>query len=74
VQLHIVTCPNYAARFHAQAALPDPVQALAEYRNANTSETRALARDLRLRDRFLELDRRQTAQRARWAAPADLLD
>jgi hypothetical protein len=74
-QLHVLTCPDYLARYAAEpASAPDPATAMAAHQAANTAEQRAMARDGRLRERFVDLDRRQTRQRERWSTPADILD
>lgn len=76
VRLHIMTCPDYLALYLSEPdRCLDPEAEHHRYRTEdNTSEARADRRDLKLQQRFAEMDRRQSTQVDRWKRPKDLLE
>jgi hypothetical protein len=76
VALHVLTCSRYLDLFRQDPArCLDPAAEYERYRTEELNpEARAERRDVRLRDRFAELDRQQAVQADRWRTPPDLLD
>lgn len=75
VRLHVMTCPDYLALHHSEPGRAlDPEAEYERHRTEdNTSEARAERRDLKLRTRFAETQRRQSAQADRFRRPRDIL-
>ncbi len=73
---HILECAEFASLYRSSPErCLDPAAEYERVRNQeDTSETRARARDLRMADRFAELDRRSAVQTARWHKPQDILE
>lgn len=71
-----MTCPDYLALYRREPGRAlDPDAEWNRYRNEDTtSEARAHRRDLTLRRRFAEMERRQSIQANRWHRPKDILE
>lgn len=76
VELHTVQCPAYATLYHQDPVhCPNPAALYRQYQQEHDpSQERATRRDIRLSQRFVELDRAHALHRRRWATPADILD
>lgn len=72
IQIHVTTCPQYLERFRTGTAT-DPAEEFLRQPD-DSAAVRAQARDIRLRNRFAELDHQQRQQQRRWMTPKDPLD
>lgn len=76
VRIHVLMCPAYAQLFrtHPERCL-DPDAEYVRYKTEDdTSEARAKIRDVKLQQRFAEMDRLQSIQAKRWQKPKDILE
>lgn len=76
VSAHVLTCPDFLALYRSEPGRAlDPEAEHQRHRLENdTSEARAQRRDLKLRARFAEMERRQALSTDRWRQPKDLLE
>lgn len=75
VQLHVLTCVQYLELYRQDPGrCPAPAELHRLHKATHDSSmVRAARRDVRLRQRFVELDRTHVRAAQRWATPADLL-
>lgn len=76
VSSHVLACKAYIDLFEREpGSALTPEAELARFRREDdTPEARAVARGLRLEERFAEINAAQAASASRWATPPDLLD
>lgn len=72
---HVVTCPSYLALFKTDAskALSPEAEYLRWKEEEDNEDIRAERKDVRLQERFADMDRRRELQKDRWTPPPDLL-
>lgn len=75
IENHVLSCPQYLELFRADPARAlDPVTEARRYAQEDTCAARAARRDVRLRERFAEMDAHASAQADRWRVPHDILE
>lgn len=75
VSAHVLGCAEFAELFrnNPERCL-DPAAEYERVKAQDTSDTRALARERRMTDRFAALEARTAHQAARWRRPPDILE
>jgi hypothetical protein len=75
VNQHLLTCEQFRELFRRDRSRAlDAASEYRRYRDQNTPEARAEARDVRLTALFADQESGLARQQDRWATPADLLE
>jgi len=75
VKNHIISCQEYLALFRSRPAeCRDPETEYQCFTAVSQDETSAERRDVRLRERFVEMARLQGIEAQRWRQPRDILE